>query len=91
MKTEFKQYISKRYGVSIPNLYKNSILIGQIIDVDTTELLDSLTELDVLLRIKPYTSKIDIMDLEWLTEIQKEKLSMFMNNKSREICITTIK
>ncbi len=67
MKLEFKQYISKRYGVSIQSLYKNTILIGQMIEVDTTTLLDSLDELDILLRIKKYPPKMDTMDLEWLT------------------------
>ncbi len=83
MKLEFKQYISKRYGVSISSLYKNTILIGQVIDVDTTNLLNIIDELDVLLRIRKYIPKIDNMDLEWLTEIQKEKLNKLMYEQKK--------
>lgn len=83
MELEFKQYISKRYGVSIPSLYKNTILIGQTIEVDTIKLLDSLDELDILLRIKPYSSRIDGMDLEWLTETQKERLDNSMSDQKK--------
>lgn len=83
MKLEFNQYISKRYGISISSLYKNTILIGQTIEVDTTEVLDKLDELDVLFRIKPYFPKIDNIDLEWLTEIQKGKLSELMSDQKK--------
>ena len=82
MEIEFKQYIHKRYNASISSLYKNTILIGQIIDIDTTTMLDKLDELDILLRIKKQPTKIDDMDMEWLNIQQKERLNLL---KSKDV------
>jgi len=82
MELEFKKYILKKYGSSIPSLYRNTILIGQALEIDMVKFMNTLDELDVLLRLKN-PIKIDTDDINWLNDQQKEKLNKLMSDQKK--------
>jgi len=75
MELEFKKYILKKYGVSIPSLFRNTLEIGKTLEINMTNFLNTLDELDVLLRIKKQPIKLDDNDIKWLNNQQKERLN----------------
>jgi len=83
MELEFKKYILKKYGVSIPSLFRNTLDIGQTLEINMTNFLITLDELDVLLRIKKQPIQIDTDDINWLNDQQKEKLNKLLSNQKK--------
>jgi len=83
MELEFKKYILKKYGVSIPSLIRNTLDIGKTLEINMTNFLNTLDELDVLLRIKKQPIKIDNDDIKWLTETQKKRLDKLMSDQKK--------
>lgn len=83
MDIEFRKYILKKYGVSILGIFKNTVLIGKVLEVDMVNFIDTLDKLDVLLRIKKQPKEIDNDDIKWLTEIQKTRLNELLSDQKK--------
>ena len=83
MELEFKKYILKKYGVSVPSLFRNTLEIGKTLEINMTNFLDTLDELDVLLRIKKQPIQIDDDDIKWLSDQRKERLNKLVPDQKK--------